>query len=245
MESGCSIIKSYTSIDSPYSSSTPSKRRFRIPIPAVLRPSTYPLPRPLAIFLCTCLPITLPLSFLWFLFLAGNLVVHGHKSRRRIRAQRLKTGGGRDGLLARVGFKLEQAAEAVVGVDQPVELTTTTSLDDRPLLEVLTSASLSTSSSSSGAGTPPLTRPLLPPSRPSSLTLDDNFATDPVLTPAQNRMIKNLNSIPHLRKHLVFSANPENLRAVHGAIIARDPWRKEAFALGQKVVDRWAGEFLL
>lgn len=158
-------------------------------------------------------------------------------------------------MLERVGVRLREVAE-MTGADNPEfaaglqvdgdESTAAPSLEDNerttlkhPAFEALASYG--------GTDTPPLSRPLSPPRRNISTlsTTDHNdattYATDPVLSEAQRTMIKNLNALPQMRKHLVYL--PES-RNSHGSIVARDlsfPMHRH----GIKVVDRWAKEFRL
>lgn len=63
---------------------------------------------------------------------------------------------------------------------------------------------------------------------------------DPLLTPVQITMAKQLNTIPHLKKKLVFIDNVMNS---HGAIIARDARRFKDQERGMGVVRCWADGF--
>lgn len=65
---------------------------------------------------------------------------------------------------------------------------------------------------------------------------------DPLLTPAQLRMIEHLNSIPQLRKHYAYF--PEAMNA-HAVIICRDPARFPLHEQGREVLRHWADGFRL
>lgn len=169
---------------------------------------------------------------------------------------RTTMGGGREGMLERVGVKLREVAENVGGADNPEyalgldtpessgintpngdgaaeDLAESAQLKQHPAFQALASYG--------GTDTPPLSRPLIP--RPSSSHYpqgDLSKPTDPILSPAQLKMIENLNSIPQMRKHFVYlPASPNS----HGAIVARDPTRFAQHRPGMKIVDRWAEEF--
>ncbi|KAK4049604.1 hypothetical protein OIO90_005363 [Microbotryomycetes sp. JL221] len=91
------------------------KQRFRLRLPLLLRPTTYPFSRPVSLLVIVCLPVALPLLSV---YLVGRFMVQTRASRRRIKDIRKTTGGGREGMLARVGVKLGEVAEQV-GVDNP------------------------------------------------------------------------------------------------------------------------------
>lgn len=288
-----------------------SRRRWAPRLPLLLRPTTYPFSRPVSLAIIVTLPVSLPIALL---LLIGRFVLQTHSSGRRIRHMRKTAGGGRQGMLERVGVGLREVAETVGASGDNPEYAA--GLDSRP--SPSPSASRQSSSRAQtlvegvrvqdwnenedetdevdaaelrkqlkthpafqalsapydGTGTPPLSRPFGPPppassSTPSSSDHDDNddetrlasasdrnksknknpdqsqrraSKTDPILSPAQEIMIANLNSIPHLKKHFVYLPQSRN---AHGAIVARDPVRFAQHLPGKKIVDHWAREFKL
>ena len=190
------------------------------------------------------------------MYLIGRFVVQSQSSRRRIKDMRKVMGGGREGMLERVGVKLREVVETVGAGDNPeyaAGLNPPSSdssgsqtpvdgagqqdeyedpkLRHHPAFQAL--------SSYDGVDTPPLSRPLFP----QSFDLDGKpLPTDPLLSPAQLKMIENLNSIPQMKKHFVYLPQSRN---AHGAIVARDHVRFAQHVPGKKIVDRWAEEFKL
>ncbi|GAA5957391.1 hypothetical protein JCM21900_006886 [Sporobolomyces salmonicolor] len=115
------IISSYRLADTSTSATKPiaaariSRRRFRLRLPLLLRPTTYPFSRPVSLAIIVLLPVALPLSLI---YLIGRFLLQGRSSRRRIREMRRLAGGGREGMLERVGVKLREVAE-LAGTDNP------------------------------------------------------------------------------------------------------------------------------
>ena len=70
--------------------------------------------------------------------------------------------------------------------------------------------------------------------------LADAAATDALLTPAQKRMTDNFNSIPGLRKHLVYLPMERNS---HATIICRDI-RRDAHQKGLEILNWWSARFV-
>lgn len=247
LEPKAAIITSYTPLSpaSPANSAPayPKKRR-RLPrLPLLLRPTTYPFSRPVSLAIIVTLPVSLPLALL---YLIGRFVLQSHSSRRRIKDMRNVMGGGREGMLERVGVKLREVAEEVGGADNPEyaagleSLETPTPNDSEAEEEqrtLKTHPAFQALASYGGTDTPPLSRPI-----PPTATSSSPVPTDPILSPAQLTMIANLNSIPQMRKHLVYL--PES-RNSHGAVVARDADRFPQHRPGKKIVDRWAEEFRL
>lgn len=64
--------------------------------------------------------------------------------------------------------------------------------------------------------------------------------TDPIFTPAQKRMIQNLNDIPGLEKIMVYLPNERNS---HGAIICRNS-NFEGHRKGLEVLKWWSDQFI-
>ncbi|ORY90238.1 putative serine esterase-domain-containing protein [Leucosporidium creatinivorum] len=261
LEDGAAIIKSFEPCTPPSpsasvpSTSTSKKSRRWPRLPLLLRPTTYPFSRPVSLLVIVALPVALPLCLV---YLVGRFMVQNRSSRRRIRDMRTTMGGGREGMLERVGVKLREVAENVGGADNPeyaLGLDTPASGAETPngngAAEDLAEAqqlkqhpAFQALASYGGTDTPPLSRPLIPlPSSSSSSPSGDlskPLPTDPILSPAQLKMIENLNSIPQMRKHFVYLPNSRNS---HGAICARDPTRFAQHRPGMKIVDKWAEEF--
>ncbi|KAL8286209.1 hypothetical protein RQP46_004697 [Phenoliferia psychrophenolica] len=248
------LIESYRKIDPPpaleKSTATP-RRRFKLSLPLLLRPTTYPFSRPLSLLIIVLLPVALPLSII---FLIGRFLIAGHSSQRRIRQLRVGLGGGRTGMLERVGVRLREVAETV----QPDNPEHAGSLGNGGLGEdeggspgkeerepVRRHPSFAAFANYGGTETPPLARAVSPNPEDfdPEVTGEEGtpFQTDPILSPAQVTMIKNLNSIPQLRKHLAYMPLVRNS---HGSIVARD-LSYAAHRDGTKVVDAWAKEFVL
>lgn len=67
-------------------------------------------------------------------------------------------------------------------------------------------------------------------------------SAQPVLTPAQRRMIKNLNAIPHLEKRIAMcDTGVYN----HGTIVCREPKRLPSHERGLGIVRHWADCWVL
>lgn len=220
-------------------------------LPLLLRPTTYPFSRPVSLAIIVTLPISLPLALL---YLIGRFVVQSQSSRNRIKDMRKVMGGGREGMLERVGVKLQEVAETVgagdnpehaAGLDVPsssgsqTPVDPETEQDDEEDPKLKHHPAFQALSSYDGTDTPPLSRPLMPHS---SSNDGKPLPTDPVLSPGQIKMIENLNSIPQLKKHFVYLPQSRN---AHGAIVARDHVRFAQHVPGKKVVDRWAEQFKL
>ncbi|EJD52523.1 lipid particle protein, partial [Auricularia subglabra TFB-10046 SS5] len=62
----------------------------------------------------------------------------------------------------------------------------------------------------------------------------------PVLTARQKQIVANLNSIPHLRKHIAFVPHYMN---AHAVIVCRDPAQFSAHEEGKGVIRHWADRF--
>ncbi|SGY17759.1 BQ5605_C015g07880 [Microbotryum silenes-dioicae] len=261
LENDAAIIVSYRPIDAPVQPPVESKpkRRFRFRLPLLLRPTTYPFSRPVSLILIVFIPITLPATVL---FLLGRFVLASGQSRRRILSERKEMGGGREGMLARVGVGLAEVAESVRADNPEYAAGLREDLSGR-LSErsnghtgkAVASASAAYESdnddqtgfpatlkslrSYDGVGTPPFVRSMSPPTTASSA--QERVPTDPILTAGQLDMLKHLNALPQLKKHLVFL--PES-RNSHGAIIARD-LRFAQHKPGMKIIDLWAKNFVL
>lgn len=258
LEDDAAILISWDPIPlpSPRSSHSAHKkpRRWAPRLPLLLRPTTYPFSRPVSLVIIVTLPVSLPLALL---YLIGRFVVQSNSSRKRIKDMRKEMGGGREGMLERVGVKLREVAETVGAGDNPEHAAglnapssssegSQTPVDNQvqhmygdedpklkqhPAFQAL--------SSFDGTDTPPLSRPLFP----QSTSADGKpLATDPILSPAQLRMIENLNSIPQMKKHFVYLPQSRN---AHGAIVARDHVRYAQHVPGKKIVDHWASQFKL
>ena len=206
-EDGVPIIATFRKID-PVSppmddASIPKKRKFKFKLPLLMRPTSYPFSRPVSLILIAFMPITIPLTIL---FVVGRFVMQSRQSNQRIRQMRVGA-GGRSGMLERVGIRLAQAIDDVAETAQPnnpeyaIEGGETNDVEggERTMLK---DPSFATFSTYGGTETPTLARPVSPgmeddPSATGSA--EHPYPTDPVLTPAQIIMIKNLNSIPHMR----------------------------------------------
>jgi len=73
-------------------------------------------------------------------------------------------------------------------------------------------------------------------------TIPKEDKSQPVLTPVQKRMIKNLNSIPHLKKNLLFIDKVANS---HATVVCRDLKRFEFHKRGLGGLHHWADHFEL
>ena len=62
----------------------------------------------------------------------------------------------------------------------------------------------------------------------------------PVLTARQKQIVANLNSIPHLKKHIAFVPHYMN---AHAVIVCRDPENFPAHEEGKGVIRHWADRF--
>jgi hypothetical protein len=242
------------------------KRRFVLPL--LLRPTTYPFSRPVSLAIIAFLPLALPLSLV---YLVGQFLLHGRQSQQRIKVFRKELGEeGREGWLERVNITLQQAADEVAGVhhgegasSDNLSATSSTPLnvayDGHNANNVAydghdakdESASLkhpvfsAFASYSEGTETPPLARPLSPGRLVDSEAVGSKekpYPTDPVLTERQITMIRHINSIPQLRKHLTFLPTARNS---HGIIVSRDTARFAGHAEGKAFVDFWAKGFVL
>ncbi|KAK4050439.1 hypothetical protein OIV83_003509 [Microbotryomycetes sp. JL201] len=286
------IISSYKEVTPPELTPEQSKaRRWRFRLPLLLRPTTYPFSRPVSLLVIACLPVALPLSLM---YLIGRFVLQARASRQRIKDIRKATGGGREGMLARVGVKIGEVAEQV-GVDNPeyaaglddgsgsgasaqssnandiqvLNGDPRTTEDDEDYGRRKQHPGLADLASYGGSDTPPFARSIGPTTstsrlaavdkidpgtraafstsssssstNPKSAAVQQNVATDPILSSAQLTMIHHLNSIPHLTKHFVYLPHARNS---HGAMIARDlSWPQHH--QGKKVIESWAEHFQL
>lgn len=227
--SGGPLISTFTSIaplvPSPPNATSKSKRRLGLPkLPLLLRPTSYPFSRPVSLLIIFTLPLALPLSVI---YLVGRFLLQGRESKKRIKDIRSEIGGGRQGMLERVGIVVREAIEEVlvdaVNPNEHPELAlesngsgggesgSSSSSDERTPLRPSFAAF---SSYKEGIDTPPLTRPGSPGQRvdPEATGKDGGkpYPTDPILTDAQKIMIKNLNSIPQMRKHFTYLPSARN-----------------------------------
>lgn len=93
-----------------------NKIRRKLPkLPMLLRPSTYPMKKPLALLWIASFPISLPLLFS---FLIVRFSLQGRQSRKRIRAAQNQRKDGVEGMLQRVGFRIAEVVEQA-GVENP------------------------------------------------------------------------------------------------------------------------------
>ncbi|KAK4704506.1 hypothetical protein P7C70_g1702, partial [Phenoliferia sp. Uapishka_3] len=240
------LIESYRVVFPPPpspKSHTPKRSRYTPRLPLLLRPTTYPFSRPLSLLIIVSLPIALPLLVT---FLVVRFFVSGQMSQRRIRSFRKGIEGGRKGMLDRVGLRLREAMEEAVesGVGGSEEMESERSGDGEGKALRKGEGLVRGYGGTGGTETPVLARSASPgqdvdPEATGSLA--HPYPTDPILSPAQAIMIRNLNSIPQLRKHLAYMPLVRNS---HGSIVARD-LSYEAHREGRKVVDSWAKEFRL
>ncbi|BGP21280.1 lipid particle protein [Rhodotorula toruloides] len=261
LEPDAPIISSYRTLPSPPSSTTTatssSKRRFRFRLPFLLRPTSYPFSRPVSLAIIAFLPLALPLSVL---YLISRFALQGRESRRRIRNARERLGEGREGMLRRVGVGVAEVVEQV-GVDNPEYVEGLNGAEEEGRGE----GPQRTFGSGGGTETPALARPVSPPSLASSPARSPSppatsspagsdtplvpgppanaahYSTDPILSSSQLFQLNNLNSLPGLKKHLVYLPHARN---AHGAIVRRDP-NLAMHREGKKVVDWWARQFLV
>lgn len=211
-DDGAPMIASFRQID-PISppiqddASVHKKRKFKFKLPLLLRPTTYPFSRPVSLILIVFIPITIPLTLL---FVVSRFVLQSRQSNQRIRQMRVGA-GGRNGMLERVGIRIAQAIDDVAETAQPSNPEYAIDGGETPKSELdeeegertfLKDPSFANFATYGGTETPPLTRPISPGLQddPTATGSASNpYPTDPVLTPAQIIMIKNLNSIPHLK----------------------------------------------
>ncbi|GAA5923326.1 lipase ROG1 family protein [Sporobolomyces koalae] len=259
------IVSSYRVIAPTASPKVSRKRRFNLRLPLLLRPSTYPFSRPVSILVIAVLPVALPL---WTMILIGRFLVQGRSSRRRIRELRRLTAGerGREGMLERVGVRLQEITEQV-GTDNPDyaedlsgDEAAETGTGDGDAETQSTrfernnyGSTLESTPLTSGSSTPALLRGGSPPHDlpPSPLAEDSlsqehhpearKHSTDPIFTPSQLFQLHHLNALPRLRKHFVYLPKSRNS---HGAIVRRSP-EFEQHRIGVKVIDWWAKQFVL
>lgn len=252
------LIKSYTptTVIPERDGLEPTVKKRRFVLPLLLRPTTYPFSRPVSLAIIVFLPLALPLSLV---YLVGKFILDGQRSHVRIKTFRKELGGeGRVGWLERVNITLQEAADEVVGVhhgeggasSDASSATSSTPLSvayDGQTNEVDTPKhpSFAAFASYNGTETPPLARPLSPRRvvDPQAVgSKEKPYPTDPVLTDRQIVMMRNINSIPHLRKHLTFLPTARNS---HGIIVSRDTARFAGHAEGRAFVDYWAQGFVL
>ncbi|KAI5479229.1 lipid particle protein [Pseudohyphozyma bogoriensis] len=207
-----------------------------------------PFSRPVSLAVIVFLPIALPAALC---YLVGRFLLQGRESKRRIRDIRTATGGGREGVLARVGLgrlgaqvrsAFEEVSDETLQPDNPEHEVETSHLTAEDLEEEntrLKHPSFAAFASYGGTETPPIARAVSP-----ALELRDEskpekrHPTDPILSEAQKAMIKNLNALPQMKKHLSYFPHARN---AHGKIIARDLSYVE-HREGMKVVDAWASQ---
>lgn len=209
------------------STKTRPRRLPRIRLPFILRPSTFPLPKPLALIFIATLPLVYPLALV---ALVSRSLLQIPQSGKRIRRARLKVDGGREGWLARAGISLEEMAEVLQA----------SSHGEEHVVEERGDGSTRTTSSASSSA------PLLDgddgdaheSSQASPATSSAAAATDPNLSPSQLEQVEHLNSLPNLHKHYVHLIDTV---WAHGAIICRNP--KHPAQSCTTVVDWWAARF--
>jgi len=224
-DSDAPIIRSYRHVPqrTPVTSKRPRRRLPRIRLPFILRPSTFPLPRPLALLFIAALPVLYPIALV---VLISRSLLQIPQSSRRIRRARLTVDGGRNGWLARVGLSADEVIEAL---EMPAQesaasdghASTTTSAASSVAL--LPDGSGGTASSSTSV---------------SSSTNAPTAPTDPDLSTSQLFQIEHLNALPNLTKHYVHLIDT---MWAHGAIICRNP--KHPAQSCKEVVDWWASRF--
>ncbi|KWU41596.1 DUF676-domain-containing protein [Rhodotorula sp. JG-1b] len=261
---GTPLVRSYGPPAEPFepanatsTESTDGRRkrgRFRLRLPLLLRPTTYPFSRPVSLLVICFLPIALPLTVG---YLITRFALQGRESRRRIRDARKERGEGREGMLMRVGVRIGEIAEQVGG-DNPeyaadlavsedeeegrARATPPSSTDSTPPPHAAAASAPSASSRPAAAVDRRISAPstqLAPTPSDSILEEARRLRTDPTLTASQQFQVDNLNAIPHLRKHFVYLPHARN---AHGAIVRRDP----SIAMhreGKKVIDAWVGGF--
>ncbi|GAA5854978.1 hypothetical protein JCM8547_002330 [Rhodosporidiobolus lusitaniae] len=104
-----------TAADAPPNAAMNRFRRQLPKLPMLLKPSTYPFSKPLAILWIASFPISLPLLFT---FLVARFSLQGRESRKRIKAAQSARGDGEEGMLARVGIRIAETLENA-GLDNP------------------------------------------------------------------------------------------------------------------------------
>ncbi|GAA5846840.1 hypothetical protein JCM9279_004461 [Rhodotorula babjevae] len=212
------------------STQTRPRRLPRIRLPFILRPSTFPLPKPLALIFIATLPIVYPLALV---ALVSRSLLQIPQSGRRIRRARLKVDGGREGWLARAGISVEEMAEVLQGSTQ----------SEGHLIDDEQGDASTRATSSAGSRAPLLDGGDVDdadaeadePSALSSASISAGAATDPALSSSQLFQVEQLNSLPNLHKHYVHLIDTV---WAHGAIICRNP--KHQAQSCTAVVDWWA-----
>ncbi|GAA5930214.1 hypothetical protein JCM3775_004331 [Rhodotorula graminis] len=225
------IVRARRAVPVPSSSPSTKAGRRRLPrvrLPFILRPSTFPLPRPLALVFIATLPLVYPIALI---ALISRSLLQIPQSGRRIRRARLKVDGGRDGWLARAGINAEEMVELLQATAQDEAHLVTGRCDKAP--------TTSSSASSSAAllvdeGDGDAQDSASSTAAPDSATA----STDPALSASQLFQVKSLNSLPNLHKHYVHLI--DTIWA-HGAIICRNP--KHPAQSCTEVVDWWARRF--
>ncbi|KAI0704262.1 putative serine esterase-domain-containing protein [Cytidiella melzeri] len=189
---------------------------FRIPVPP-------PLERkfPWNILIIAALPILAP-SLLTLIIVRLSLDARSSRSRIKL-LEKNETYRGR---LAHVVGDLEKRVEDAVAdyIDDPGSVIAAAATSSSPYDPSSTSTSTVAASSSPSK------------SKPATKT------THPQVTPLQRKLIKSLNTLPNLKKHLVY-IHP--LRNTHAVIIARDVMRFPHHKQGQAVLRHMADNFVM
>lgn len=157
-------------------------------------------------------------------------------SRKRIKC--LEKGGSEDAerrsqlkILEQMEEELDEVVTSLVGVDRKESL-----LAAHPPSPPASSPAPPSTSSSAASSTTSL------PNSSTSPSADDCKNAQPALTPAQRRMISNLNAIPHLEKRVAMcDTGVYN----HGTIVCRQPKRLPLHARGAGIVKHWADFWVL
>ncbi|GAA96478.1 uncharacterized protein L969DRAFT_452817 [Mixia osmundae IAM 14324] len=197
--------------------------------PAILRPSRYPFRKPVNYIVVFCFPVFVTLAVTVFL---TSSIIQTFRSRRRIQGLRKGELASREGRMRRVGL-LEKAGDNI-----------RTALSD-----IVENAgvrdSVGTNTPTKGETQTSGKYALLDAQAESAddLSVDNVDATiDPTFTDAQRRMIKHLNAIPQLKKHVCYFDMSYLTRPhSHGIIVARDG---KLNAKGLLVVRHWAEHFV-
>ncbi|GAA5891909.1 hypothetical protein JCM8208_002932 [Rhodotorula glutinis] len=233
LDDGVPIVRVSRAVPAPSSSSAkPRQRRLpRVRLPFILRPSTFPLPKPLALVFIATLPIVYPLALI---ALVSRSLLQIPQSGRRIRRARLKVGGGRDGWLARVGLSVEEMVEVLQAPPLGEAHVADEHGDEREDEPPGTTSSASSSAALLDDDDADAPGPLSRTSAPASAAAP----TDPTLSVSQLEQVEHLNSLPNLHKHYVHLIDTV---WAHGAIICRNP--KHPAQSRTEVVDWWARRF--
>ncbi|KAI0819147.1 DUF676-domain-containing protein [Trametes gibbosa] len=213
------IIKSYTvspSVDQPPKAAFPSVQWFKEKVPRPMLPPPLQFGFPYNILIYPFVPVLLPLLLG---LIITRLSLESRKSRTRIKLLE-KAESSTERLIHIVGRLEREVEDAMVDMFDSAGPS-----DPSPSERTL-------SPSSSGTATPELTKAVRNGEQRSGL----------LLTEQQRKIAAWLNSLPRLKKELVFI---DPVRNSHGIIICRDPKRFPLHKQGEGVLRHWADHLIL